>query len=479
MEAKNFIVAIELGSSKITGVAGKKNPDGSVTLLAMVKERSTGCIRKGTVYNTEKTVQCVSNIISELKKKLNSDIAQVYVGIGGQSLRSIQNTIVKDFDSETVITEDVISDIMKQNSEENYNEHIIQDTVLQEYKVDARYQLEPVGITCRHLESNYLNILTKKLYNRNLKSCFDSVGVNIAGCVLAPEALADVVLTDVEKNIGCVMIDLGYGTTTVSVYYKGLLRHLCVIPLGGNSVTRDIASLQVEESTAESLKLRYGSAYTKVKDVPVDEMISLDKDRSVEKKKFLSIVSARICEIIENVKHQIPEDYADKLAGGVILTGGGSNMKDIITAFKNIMGVDKVRIADYVITDIKCKSIFVPRDGSMNTILGILSAGSANCAELEDEENNLQINSEEEHTELVADTNASASKAEQEVAKDLKLNEPIKEEPVVNESEETESVEEEEKEKKPRKKGKFTKIFSGIKGFITTMVSEDTDENDK
>lgn len=470
MEAKKFIVAIELGSSKITGVAGKKNPDGSITLLAMVKEKSTGCIRKGTVYNIEKTVQCVSNIINELKKKLNSDIAQVYVGIGGQSLRSVRNTITKDFETETVISDDIISELTKSNRSEDYNEHIIQDAVVQEYKLDARYQLEPVGISCRHLESNYLNILTKKNFNRNLKSCFDSVGVNIAGRILAPEALADVILTDVEKNIGCALIDLGYGTTTVSVYYKGLLRHLCVIPLGGNSVTRDIASLQVEESTAENLKLRYGSAYTKVKDVPVDETISLDKERTVEKKKFLSIVSARIYEIIENVKHQIPDEYLDKLTGGIILTGGGSNMKDISNAFKNIMNVEKVRIADYVLTDIKCKNIFVSRDGSMNTVLGILSAGTLNCAQTEEAENTLLINNEEE-TQEAAEANVAEQKQEQESVKEEKT-------PVNEEKEQESESKEKEEVTEPRKKGKLGKLFSECKQFLKGMVTEDSDDND-
>ena len=474
MEVKKFIVAIELGSSKITGVAGKKNPDGSITLLAVVKEKSTGCIRKGTVYNIEKTVQCVSNIINELKKKLNSDIAQVYVGIGGQSLRSVRNTITKDFDKETAISEDVVAELSRINHAEDYKEHVILDTVVQEYKVDARYQLEPVSISCRHLESNFLNILTKKIFNKNLKSCFDSVGVNIAGRILAPEALADVILTDVEKNIGCALIDLGYGTTTVSVYYKGLLRHLCVIPLGGNSVTRDIASLQIEESTAESLKLRYGSAYTKVKDVPVDEAISLDKERTVEKKKFLSIVSARICEIIENVKHQIPKEYLDKLAGGIVLTGGGSNMKDIVSAFKNIMDIDKVRIADYVMTDIKCKNIFVARDGSMNTVLGILSAGTMNCAQTEEAENNLLINNEEEHPDSEQTENAEEQKPGQETPKEETVAEEVK--PADNKDDEDESSNED--EKTPRKKGKFKKFFSECKHFLTSMVTEDSDEND-
>ena len=112
MAAKEFIVAIELGSSKITGIAGRKNLDGSISVLAVVKEDATQCIRKGVVYNIDKTGQCLTNIISKLKNQLKSEIAKVYVGVGGQSIRSVRNPVVKDLPAETIVTTDMINELM-------------------------------------------------------------------------------------------------------------------------------------------------------------------------------------------------------------------------------------------------------------------------------------------------------------------------------------------------------------------------------
>ena len=121
--AKDFIVAIELGSSKITGVAGKKNPDGSITVLSIAKEDSTSCMRKGAVYNIDKTAQALTNIISKLRNSLQTDITQVYVGVGGQSLRGVRNVVVKDLPSDTIITQEMINEIMDSNRAMEENEY--------------------------------------------------------------------------------------------------------------------------------------------------------------------------------------------------------------------------------------------------------------------------------------------------------------------------------------------------------------------
>ena len=159
MAAKEFIVAIELGSTKITGIAGRKNLDGSLTVLAVVKEDSTACIRKGIVYNIDKTALCLTNVINKLKNTLHTEIAQVYVGMGGQSIRSIRNVIVKDLPEETIVTQDMINELMDSNRNMEYPEQEIIDVATQEYKVDAQYQVDPVGIPCSRLEGNFLNIL--------------------------------------------------------------------------------------------------------------------------------------------------------------------------------------------------------------------------------------------------------------------------------------------------------------------------------
>ena len=212
-----FIVAIELGSSKITGIAGRKNLDGSIKILAVVKEDSTQCIRNGVVYNIDRTCQCLTNIVNKLKNLLKTNIAHVYVGVGGQSIRSVKNVIVKDLPTDTIITKDMIDELMDGNRNMTYPDQEILDAVTQEYKVDAQLQIDPIGIPATRLEGNFLNILWRKNFYRNLNKCFDNAGIAIAEMYLAPLALADSVLSEAEKRGGCVLIDLGADTTTVSV----------------------------------------------------------------------------------------------------------------------------------------------------------------------------------------------------------------------------------------------------------------------
>ena len=378
---KEFIVAIELGSSKMTGIAGKKNLDGSIQVLACVKEDSSSCIRKGVVYNIDKTAQCLTSIISRLEKQLKTGITQVYVGVGGQSIRSIRNLISKDLPAGTQVTQDMVIELMDSNRNMKYPDQEILDAAVQEYKVDSQYQLDPVGIQCSRIEGNFLNILQRKAFYKNLNKCFETAEINVAEMYLAPLALADSVLTEAERRSGCALVDLGADTTTVSVYSKNVLRHLAVIPLGANNITKDIASLQMEESDAEKMKLKYASAFTDNNDIDNNMKYSIDQDRQVEVRKFIEIVEGRLEEIIANVWCQIPEEYCDKLLGGVILTGGGSNLKDIEKAFQNYTHIDKIRVAKFVTQTITSSIADInAHDGMMNTVLGLLAKGDINCA---------------------------------------------------------------------------------------------------
>ena len=381
MMSKDFIVAIELGSSKMTGIAGKKNLDGSIQVLACVKEDSTSCIRKGVVYNIDKTAQCLTTIVNKLQKQLKTTITQVYVGVGGQSIRSIRNVITKEQSVETPVTQDMVIELMDANRNMKYPDQEILDAAVQEYKVDSQYQLEPVGIPCTRIEGNFLNILQRKAFYKNLNSCFEAANITVAEMYLAPLALADSVLTETERRSGCVLVDLGADTTTVSVYSKNILRHLAVIPLGSNNITKDIASLQMEESDAERMKLKYGSAYTENNEIDNNLKYSIDNERQVEARKFIEIVEGRLEEIVANVWCQVPEEYAEKLLGGIILTGGGSNMKNIEKAFHNYTHVDKIRIAKFVTQTITSNINEInAHDGMMNTVLGLMAKGDINCA---------------------------------------------------------------------------------------------------
>ena len=369
---RDFIVAIELGSSKMTGIAGKKNLDGSIQVLACVKEDSSAFIR---------TAQCLTNIVSRLEKQLKTTITQVYVGVGGQSIRSIRNIISKDLPGDAQVTQDMVIELMDENRSLIYPDQEILDAAVQEYKVDSQYQLDPVGIQCSHIEGIFLNILQRKTFYKNLNKCFETAGINVAEMFLAPLALADSVLTEAERRSGCALVDMGADTTTVSVYSKNILRHLAVIPLGSNNITKDIASLQMEESDAEKMKLKYASAYTENNDIDNNMKYAIDTERQVETRKFIEIVEGRLEEIIANVWCQIPEEYCDKLLGGLILTGGGSNMKDIERAFQNYTHIDKIRIAKFVTQTITGNNAdMAAHNGMMNTVLGLLAKGDINCA---------------------------------------------------------------------------------------------------
>ena len=489
MAAKEFIVAIELGSSKVTGIAGQKNLDGSIQILAVVKEESSAFIRKGVVYNIDKTAQCLTSIIKKLETQLKTEIRQVYVGIGGQSIRSVRNVIGKDLPNESIVTQDMVIELMDANRNMTYPDQEILDAAVQEYKVGSQFQIDPVGIQATRLEGNFLNILERKAFYKNLNKCFETADINIAEMYLAPLALADSVLTEAEKRSGCALVDLGADTTTVSVYSKNILRHLAVIPLGGNNITKDIATLQMEESDAERMKLKYAAAYTDNNDIDNDLKYSIDPERQIESRKFIEIVEGRLEEIIENVWYQIPSEYYDKLLGGIILTGGGSNLKNIEKAFNNHTHVDKIRVAKFVTQSIISNNETIKaHDGTMNTVLGLLAKGDINCAGSAVDLNGDLFSTPKQPTATGFDPRSprtageipagvvltaaekKAAEAEKKAAEELKRRQEEEEER--KKSEEEARIKEE--QERIRKENSFwNKAIKGIKKFGKQIVEEE------
>ena len=482
MAAKEFIVAIELGSSKMTGIAGQKNLDGSINVLAVVKEPSSSFIRKGVVYNIDKTAQCLTSIIKKLENQLKTGITQVYVGVGGQSIRSVKNVVSKDLPTETIISQDMVIELMDANRNMTYQDQEILDAAVQEYKVGSQFQLDPVGIQANRLEGHFLNILERKSFYRNLNKCFETAGINVAEMYLAPLALADSVLTETEKRSGCALVDIGADTTTVSVYSKNILRHLAVIPLGSNNITKDIATLQMEDSDAERMKLKYGSAYTDNNDIDNDLKYSIDSERQIESRKFIEIVEGRMEEIIENVWYQIPSEYYDKLLGGIILTGGGSNMKNIEKAFINHTHVDKIRIAKSITHTINTTNEEIKaKNGMLNTVLGLLVKGDINCAGSAINPNGDLFSSQKQPvhptneqrparqaTDIPAGvirTEAEKQKAEEEKRRQQEEEERIKREEELKKKEEEERIRKE--------NSTWNKLKKGILKFGKSIVEEE------
>ena len=480
-EFKDFIVAIELGSSKVTGIAGQKRPDGSISVLSLVREDSSSFIRKGVVYNIDKTAQCLTSIIKKMETQLHTRITQVFVGVGGQSIRSVKNTIVKDLPADTIITQEMVVELMDGNWGLDYPDQKILDVAEQEYRVDTNLQMDPVGIRANRLEGNFLNILERKAFFQNLNKCFETANIKVADMYLAPLALANAVLTEVEKRSGCALVDIGADTTTVSVFWKNVLRHLAVIPLGSNNVTKDIASLQMEDSDAEKMKLKYASAYTDNNDIDPDLKYSIDAERQVESRRFIEIVEARVEEIIENVRYQIPAEYYDKLLGGIILTGGGSNMTNIEHAFAKYTHIDKVRVAKFVTTTINSSIEQInAKNGMYNTVLGLLIKGDINCAgNFIDPNRNLFADQEQQDQPILErrprqigdlETGTIRTTREEELAAEEARRKKEEEDRIRREEEERQA----EEERRIRKENSwFNKFKKNLTKFGKDIVSEE------
>lgn len=373
--AKEFYVAIELGSSKVTGIAGQKKMDGSISVLAVATEDSTSLIRRGTVYNIEKTNLCIRRIIQRLQNQLQTEITLVHVGIGGQSIRTLQNNIFNDFDEATVVSHNIIDTMSDANRATKYSNQNILDVVPQEYKVDLQYQTEPVGIECNRIEGIYLNIIWRETFYRNLCKCFEQEKMPQPRYYIAPLALAENLLTDSEMRNGCLLVDLGAGTTTVSIYYKSILRHIATIPIGGWNITKDIASFHIDEADAEKLKIKHAAAYTNPSEINNETKLPIDAQRSIPQRDFINMVEARTEEIIRNVLAQIPAEYEDKLIGGIILTGGVSNMRNLEQAFREYSKCENIRIANKVRTSVNiAKQVANNTDISLTALSLLLKA---------------------------------------------------------------------------------------------------------
>ena len=381
MATTEFIAAIELGSSKITGVAGKKNSDGSMQVLAYAQEDSSTFIRNGVIFNLDKTAQSLTSIINRLEGELKNSIAKVYVGIGGQSLRTVRNVVSRDLEEEAIISEELVSAIGDENIAIPVVDMDILDVAPQEYKVGNNLQANPVGLVGSHIEGRFLNIVARASVRKNLEHCFQQAKIDIADQLIAPLVTANAVLTESERRSGCALIDFGADTTTISVYKNNILRFLTVLPLGGNSITRDITTLQMEEEEAERLKKAYGDALYEEDPEQEEATCKLDDDNRIIKVADLNnIIEARAEEIVANVWNQIQlSSYEDKLLAGIILTGGAANLKNLDETLRKRSKIEKIRMAKLPRNTVHASNNILKKDGSQNTLFGLLFEGNQNC----------------------------------------------------------------------------------------------------
>ena len=419
----NFIAAIELGSTKITGLAGTKNPDGSIGVLAYAAEYTTDCVKRGNIYNIDKTAQCVSRVIKQLEEKLEAEIKKVYVGVGGMSVCTISNTVMQKLPEGTKVSQALVSEMMAKNQSMLLGDReILAVASPQEYKVgNTQTTTDPVGTLTDRIEGHYLNIVARSSVKQNISQCFRQIGYEVADYLLSPKATADSVLSITEKRSGCALVDLGAETTTISIYKSNILKHLAVIPLGGSNITQDLTSLKMEVDDAERMKRRFGKAYVSPEEGKENASVEykLEGRLPVAANVFNKCVTARQSEIIENVWNQIMlSGYSDQLMGGIVLTGGGANMADIDRAFTAVAQIEKIRIAPSSNITLENAPMALKDGGVNNTLIGLLNAGKENCRKIDPKE--IQKNFLEE-MERKAETEERLKKCSELIGKATQL----------------------------------------------------------
>lgn len=331
MEQKH-IIAIEIGSSKIKGALGSIDENGSLSVLAVKEERIVDSVRYGCIQNVDVMGNAVSQIVSSLESVPGiapRKVKGVYVGIGGRSLSS---TLVEEsmtLPEETEITELIIDQIKEKVKATAIPERDIIDVLPCKYMVDKQAVSNPVGVFGQKLTAKMNIISCKPQIKRNINRLLsERLQLAINGNIVRQVAIADVVLTDNEKRLGCMLVDFGAETTTVSIYKDGVLQYLATLPLGSRNITRDITATNCIEERAEEIKKVHGCAI--VEPVSDGKKTTIDGIDTIEVNNY---VQARASEIVANIIAQL--NYAgykpSELPQGFVVVGGGAKLRGFNT----------------------------------------------------------------------------------------------------------------------------------------------------
>ncbi len=347
MATSEIIVGLDIGTTKIAAIVGRKNELGKIEILGHGKTDSIG-VKRGVVSNIENTVNSISTAISEASQKAGVDIKYVNVGIAGQHIKSLQHRggiIRENYDNE-ISKKDVETLLHNMyNLNMSPGEEII-DVIAQEYIVDNEQGVkEPVGMLGNSLEANFHIIIGQTTAAKNIYKCVTKAGLEVVDLILEPIASAEAVLSDEEKEAGVVLVDIGGGTTDIAIFQDGIIRHTAVIPFGGDVITEDIKEgCTIIKKHAEELKVKFGS--TLASENREDEIVAIPglrgrPPKEISLKNLASIIQARMEEIVEHIYFEIKNSgYEKKLIAGIVLTGGGALLKHLPQLTEFITGMD-------------------------------------------------------------------------------------------------------------------------------------------
>ena len=350
MEKNELYIGLDIGTTKIVAMIGIVNEYQKLKIIGVGKSKSLG-VHRGVVNNISQTIQSIQGAIHEAENHSNEKIDKVVVGIAGQHIRSLQHSdyITRDNSNEVIAESDidkVINQVYKLVMMPG--EEIIH-VLPQEFKIDGQSEIkQPIGMFGGRLEANFHVVVGQVSSIKNIARCVKNSGIDFDGITLEPLASADAVLSREEKEAGVALIDIGGGTTDLAIFKDNIIRHTSVIPFGGNIITEDIKEgCSIIEKQAELLKIKFGSAWPgENKD---NEIVSIPglrgrDPKEISIKNLSKIIHARVVEIIEQVYMEIKnyghEEQKKKLIAGIVLTGGGSQLKHLKQLVEYVTGMD-------------------------------------------------------------------------------------------------------------------------------------------
>ncbi|WP_363325388.1 cell division protein FtsA [Phaeodactylibacter sp.] len=331
-----IIVALDIGTTKICAIAGRRDEHGKIEVLGFGKVASEGVLR-GVVSNIEKTVKAIAEAVNMAQRTAGQTFKVVHVGIAGQHIKSLQHRgiLTRDSDHTEISRRDIdrlISDMFKLVLPPGDK---ILHVIPQEYTVDNEQGItDPIGMSGIRLEANFHIITGQISASNNIHRCVERTGLKVANMTLEPIASASAVLSEEEKEAGVALVDIGGGTTDITIFQEGIIRHTAVIPFGGNVITKDIKEgCTVMKPQAEKLKVKFGSALAE--EVYDNRIISIpglrgQDHKEISEKNLARIIQARVEEILDYVIWEIRRSgFERKLIGGIVLTGGGALLNHI------------------------------------------------------------------------------------------------------------------------------------------------------
>jgi len=373
---ENLSVVIDIGTSKIVALAGEKDEQDRLVVSGVERIRSKG-IKRGVVYNIDEAANAIEQVLLKLEKKLDVQISSASVAYAGQHMKTINYQNTKFTSDEGIVTkfdiDHLYSEAKKVELEQEYE--IIQ-VIPTSFVIDKEItELNPVGITGREIVANYKLVIVPEIYVLNLQRVFSKIAVELEDITLITLAVSEAVITEDEKEMGAIVLDVGSGTTNVAIYHENMLIHTAVIPFGGSVVTRDIKEgCSILLKWAEQLKVKFGQALGDFADdqkyvtIPVHSNL---ESKEISFKSLAFIIQARLEEIIDSVNVEIEKSgVVDKIGAGIVLTGGTSNLDNFISLVKFRTGMD-ARIANLAFNPV-CDKV-ISHDYKNFAALGLLN----------------------------------------------------------------------------------------------------------